>query len=561
MKKISFPIKISFIIFWIFTLCLSNVWAANHALLIGVGDYPHFKNAQLEGPVNDVEALKNTLNSKFGFASGNIVTLTDQKATRERILGSLRDLNRTTKPGDFIFFYFSGHGTSSYDAGNKKLGIDPYTGALVPTDFGSGKTIQDMMAKLIIGKRDIRPILEKLEKGRRILAVFDACYSQNTVRSIRRHTRYKNRYLRLPVEDLPDEEPGEYGTDTLGEIPYPYRNVVYMAASRRSEKARDITQGDILSGEKKTVDNRPHGAMTDAMLRAFQGEGDTNNDGSLTYGELYQYVKSKVAKNFSHTPQVLYPENKKSMSDQPIFDRTVQVRPKPDFVPSEILRVRTEGLERHLKEKIADIRGVEMTDKNYDILIKAVGEVYRLYLANDAMLTDVPRTSPDNVTERIARQVLVNGLITFSLPNQNFNVSVDLTEPKGVLVEGDSLGFTIRTEADSYILLVNIDTAGAVNVIYPYTPQEFDKIVRAGQALHLPDIGEVVAPSFGTEHLKVFAFKKRPPALKRFVGAEFPPTDPLLSELMKMVSGAGKSAAQVTLQVKTCAKKDVVSGR
>ena len=37
----------------------------------------------------------------------------------------------------------------------------------------------------IIGKRDLRPIFAELERERRVLVIFDACFSGKTVRSLR----------------------------------------------------------------------------------------------------------------------------------------------------------------------------------------------------------------------------------------------------------------------------------------------------------------------------------------------------------------------------------------
>ncbi|HNN28883.1 MAG TPA: caspase family protein, partial [Agitococcus sp.] len=55
-------------------LSLTSNASANHiALLVGINDYP--SPNQLEGAVNDVQAIKKTLIDKWQFSEKDIVTL------------------------------------------------------------------------------------------------------------------------------------------------------------------------------------------------------------------------------------------------------------------------------------------------------------------------------------------------------------------------------------------------------------------------------------------------------------------------------------------------------
>ncbi len=247
---------------------VSSALAASHALLIGIGDYPGLSTSyQLKGPAHDVRALEGLLRSAWGVPRENIRTLLNGQATRKAILKGIEDLTAETRPDDFIFIYFSGHGSSGHDPHNKALALEPYTGALIPADFRKGTTAE-MQSRLIIGSRDLQPILKKLEKGRQVLAVFDACYSGQSVRSILESpTAAKPRFVDLWGK----VEYPEVGEKTTDLPPYPYRNVIYISASSRLEQALDIDPG---GGDPRlqTCDGRPHGAMTDSLLRALQGE-------------------------------------------------------------------------------------------------------------------------------------------------------------------------------------------------------------------------------------------------------------------------------------------------
>ena len=149
-----------------------------HALLVGVGDYIHIRD--LEGPPHDVDSLQEVLHRDWAF--DEITTLVNREATRPAILGALDDLIRDTRPGDYVFIYFSGHGTSSLDPDAPDLAavMDPGTGALVPAEIDPRSP--DAGDVLLIGRRDLRPRLLELDQDRDVLVVLDACHSGNTPR-------------------------------------------------------------------------------------------------------------------------------------------------------------------------------------------------------------------------------------------------------------------------------------------------------------------------------------------------------------------------------------------
>jgi len=556
MKKCLFLITISAMIFGSLIFSASQARADGHALLIGVAEYPGFdRKSWLEGPVYDVSALKKKLSQSFGFASENIIALTDKDATRDNILRNLESLKTVTKPGDFVFLYFSGHGTGSWDKNMKKMGMSPYTGALVPYDFRYESDSDATMKKLIVGNRDIRPVVEELEKNRHVLAIFDACHSGDSVRNLRK--RGKPKYL--PFAETPDmpESPGQ-----SQEPPYPYRNTLYISAASRLEKALDITTESLRSGAK-TIDGKPHGAMTNALLIALEGKADTDHDGKITYNELYQYVRSKVVTEFAHTPQFLFPPENRRIADQSVFSAKNFTVSSANETRDKTLRVKAENIDPDTEKKIAAVSGVKITDKDYDLLItsakkaeKAIRRNLQIYLASGALLAEVGGS--DEAAERIRREVKNREVTDASFSGQNFNVFADIIGSHGVLTEGQSIGFDIRPQADSHILLINMDSKGNINVIYPCSQKELAP-VKAGQTLHLPDLGKIAPPNYGTEYIKVIAFRNKPTALEKFLCAEISSSDSKFSELIQMIQHDSKDMAQTTLQVKTCAKSDIVN--
>lgn len=533
--------------------------AATRALLVGIGDYPGMKqDEQLEGPPHDVAALRALLTIDHGVPGENIVTRVDGAATRKEILDALDRLVDAAEAGDFIFFYFSGHGTSAH--GNPRLSLDLHTGAIYPHDYKRG-TPEEIRNRLIIGSRDIRPRLKALDgKGALALVSFDACFSGYAVRSLRGREGRRSRYVPLPIDSLTDGPTGDYGEQTAEAPPYPYRNVVYISGSSPDELADDISQGRIWSGTS-TVDGKPHGAMTDALLRALGGGADTDGNGEITLKEIYQYVKVTTSERFTQTPLLLFNEDHREVLDRPVFRSAGPVPPPPTPDADAPLRVKLEGDAAELKDRIEGINGLTLTEDDFDILVthqragkRSVRRTLYLYLDSGALLAQV---AAGEIGPYLERQVDARKLIRFRYDNQPFNVSLTVTPEGGVFREGSPIGFVIESDADAYILLINIDSGGHVNVIYPYFQREMEP-VSAGEPLEIPDCAKVVPPHFGTEYMKVIAFGKRPSDFAQVLKCEVSADDPKVRAIAAMIRRAAGDAAQMTLPIKTVPAEDIV---
>ncbi|MEH2200305.1 caspase family protein [Nostoc sp.] len=80
------------------------------ALLIGINQYP--KIPALSGCLTDVELQKELLIHRFGFQGSDILTLTEEQASREFIEAAFLDhLGKQAKSGDLVVFHFSGYGS------------------------------------------------------------------------------------------------------------------------------------------------------------------------------------------------------------------------------------------------------------------------------------------------------------------------------------------------------------------------------------------------------------------------------------------------------------------
>ncbi len=79
------------------------------ALLIGINQY---RSTPLHGCLTDVDLQRELLIHRFGFQPSDILTLTDQQATRSQIeTAFIEHLVTPSRAGDVIVFHFSGHGS------------------------------------------------------------------------------------------------------------------------------------------------------------------------------------------------------------------------------------------------------------------------------------------------------------------------------------------------------------------------------------------------------------------------------------------------------------------
>ena len=137
------------------------------ALLVGI----NYNNSQYElnGCINDVMLMKEKL-IKRGYKENNIILLTDYDVsssilpTKETILNELTIILKSSKPGDLIFFHFSGHG--SYVLDKNKDEIDGCDEMIVTCDFKG--IVDDELNKIIT---------TNLNREAIFVGLFDSCFS------------------------------------------------------------------------------------------------------------------------------------------------------------------------------------------------------------------------------------------------------------------------------------------------------------------------------------------------------------------------------------------------
>lgn len=148
------------------------------ALLVGIDNYQHIDG--LLGCVNDVEAMRVLLMSRYGVPERRLRVLTNAQATRTDILEAFQEHlidNPDIRHGDQILFHYSGHG-SQMAARPEDYEPDGWSESLVPYDsrLGDGYDIRD---------KKLAALLDRLAtaKGDQITVILDCCHSGSGTRA------------------------------------------------------------------------------------------------------------------------------------------------------------------------------------------------------------------------------------------------------------------------------------------------------------------------------------------------------------------------------------------
>ncbi len=280
------------------------------ALLVGINDYPGH-NSDLRGCINDVTNVRNVLRTFFGFTNEQIRVLTDFRATKENILFRLEKMVAQAKPGDFLVFHFSGHGSQIRDRNEDELN-DYMDELFCPYDMNwdNGFITDDML----------REILNKLKQGVHMEIILDCCHSGTGTREtdfgrppeLGPENPVLNRML-LPPVDIESRHQGEeeklkpkkaFKTDNDIIL-----NHVLWAGCRDDQTSADASIGGCYNG-----------AFSYYFCKHIR-----ENGGNINRDELHSGIFNSLGYNrFSQVPQLECQDNLKSQNIFSLPNRSVK---------------------------------------------------------------------------------------------------------------------------------------------------------------------------------------------------------------------------------------------
>ncbi|MFI5368138.1 MAG: caspase domain-containing protein [Spirochaetia bacterium] len=276
------------------------------ALLVGINDYPGTQN-DLHGCVNDITSLYDVLVKYFGFASTDIVMLSDKRATKQAILDGLKSLITKSAAGDNAVFHYSGHGSQVRDTEGDEL-ADGLDEIICPWDFDwDGTYIKD---------DDFAVIFSGLAKGVSLEVILDSCHSGTGTRemiidrtSLRgqqaglldEKTLWASSHCIRPRYLAPPADIALRADDIFGDMLKTRRicregvlNHVLWAACRSDQYSADAEVG-----------GKPGGAFTYFFCRHIR-----DTAGKVSRSDLIKLVRASLKhEGFSQVPQLECPED------------------------------------------------------------------------------------------------------------------------------------------------------------------------------------------------------------------------------------------------------------
>ena len=413
-----------------------------------------------------------------------------------------------------------------------------HSGAFVPVDFAASGTPAEQLASLVIGARDLRPLLQAIDdKQVRGLILIDSCYAQYTSRAL--HAPVATVYRTLPTGLAAGLEDTAFdAADTAAEAapPYPYRHLATLTASSKKELAVDE------ENLRRTLDGKPHGAFTDSLLRTLRqmSGADTDHDGAVSNGELFAAVRARMsAAGYAQSPQMLplSREDAGGLQDEAAFPSPQP----PSAAESELrigapLRVEVQG---DLPQVIAAVRntiGLALAREAPALhVVRADGVIRLLTAAGDLVFTG---DNEATMIHALRQQLWVQQLLRTPNAAQRFQIDVRMDGYCGETFEaGDVLGFSTRMDETAHLLLVDAAPDGALRVLYPYHEREL-AAMQGGRSVQVGNIH--VTPPFGIDYVVAAGFIQRPSLYdaRLLNGAAFAPGTAGHRELMALLQAA-----------------------
>jgi hypothetical protein len=133
----------------------------------------------------------------------------------------------------------------------------------------------------------------------------------------------------------------------------------------------------------------------------------------------------------------------------------------------------------------------------------------------------------------------------------------------GLAFSGEHIVFRVGTERSIYPVLVDVDAAGLISVLYPGKTSELVRL-EADQTRRLPpdktSFSIEVKPAYGMDDVVLLGFTEKSRLLEKLVGATAAPGDPLYQTLASALMPDDPGIAVALLRLKTQDTEDVDAG-
>lgn len=483
--------------------------AKTHALLIGSGEYGSDQISDLEGPGNDLAAMRRLVTE---IGADRIVVLEDAGVTRSAVERALFELGNAAAPGDWLLLYYSGHGSQGVAQGADQQRVLQF----VPL-HGFEPDRQDP-EHFIVDKDFYAWLQIYVPSDVNILMMVDSCHSGTMQRAIRPELYGYVARTALgrggkPIELVSRPGPrfaalvGVEGLDTdtdRSDLP----NLVYFGASRDGQLALEMqlpVAGETMRGLLTYAFEQ---GLTRSGARGDRRAADLDHDGVVSVEEMAAYLNGQVHMMSAYRQDSTATFGN-SLGGVPLLsDARPALKAAEEPLPS--LRssppLDTALVPGEQVFRIAE--GTQPPDFRWD---RAAGHLYRR--SGDLVAEEV--ASIEEVAGAIGKWQAVAALSPLVAERA---IRLEL-EPNGfdwLHEPGARIALTLRRPTgwknrSFYATVFNLASDGTVQLLYPLPGEEG----RLMPGTSDPTVLELeVTPPFGTDHLIALATDNPAPYLR-----------------------------------------------
>lgn len=488
--------------------------AETRAILIGVSRYQSAAIPDLMGPANDLVAMEGLARS---MQASDVVSLRDEAVSRSSVEAALHDMGLRAQPGDWLLFYFSGHGAQAL--AQNPSAEDGEFDQFVPLP-GFDPKRQDPET-FIIDKDFYAWMKRYLPPEVAILMVVDSCHSGTMHRAIDPRSYAFTpriafrpgdaRAIQLTARPGPQlealrSETGEVQVKTTRREDLP--NLVYIGASRDDQLA--------LETELPQEGAPQRGVLTYALEQAFSLPGanealpiaDLDGDGQVSVIEAGSYLNSQVRMLTAQRQEsaLFYPHG---WAERPLFSAL----PTPRLVfdlPSPHVIIAGQPDDMAMASSATNWKLAQSSNDADFLWVLSTREVLRR--SGDIVATGIDSTMAfAGVMDKWQTVMSLRPLVS--------ELAMRLTvKPLGsdeLYPEGTSISMLMeRTRhggAALHATVFNLASDGTVQLIYPL---DADGAGMLDSTMRQSLIDTVVVPPFGVDHIIALATPEAPEALR-----------------------------------------------
>ncbi|MGE0160185.1 MAG: caspase family protein [Gemmatimonadales bacterium] len=524
--------------------------AATHwALLVGISDYINFDDVEggdLPGAEQDARRIRDVLVMKGYVPDSNIRLLLNREATRAAIEESITGwLAERARPGDNVTIFFAGHGSQMWDeSGDEDDGLDE---TLAPADVMATSTENDISDDTFnawlgaLPTDNVVVILDNCNSGTGTRDVTPFSRGRLLARDMNQVPRPTAARRALGgQQDDTGFDPGEIRVLELAAAqPYQVAVDAYFPATEGTEAfhggafttflvqqlwkaGSDVSYEEVFRGahealKRNRFEQDPY-LSTEVALKdrpLFFVEGGARGESQVALPVTTVSggrVQLGAGLGLGITPgSVFQTASGARLIVESVGQRSAdariasgEVRPGEDarlvahrYADSPLL-VNVAGIESRLIESLrtglagaTGVRPVEREDAFAHLIVRRGGDELRV-VGSDGFVRHagigIDASGISRLADILRKEAASKRLADMDNPAQAFGVRLELVEGKTSFGVGEEIGFTVESERDGFLTLVDLGTDGTVAVLLP-NAETRSVPVRAGRAITYPEPG------------------------------------------------------------------------